>query len=340
MSSGSQRRQVLLLPWAALSLPQLTQARASSATSHAEEAWPNWPNRPIRVLLVYPAGGISDLVARSLAATLSARLGQAVLIEHRPGAGGATGIEELARAPADGYTFAFSAITPLSLTPLLRRTHYDPLRDILPVAGVMHTPMLLVATPAFSGRDLAAVLRTARDQPGRLRWASSGMGTTGHLVLEQLQAAEGVRFSHIPYKGGGQQLGDAISGQFELLSTNLGPQQLQYLRKGQLRALAIGAPQRLSSLPEVPSFAELGYPNANLASLFGVFAPAGLSPVLLQRVNHEINLALQHSEMQARLRSIDNLPALGSPADFSRLISQATARNRRLLENGRLMEDD
>jgi tripartite-type tricarboxylate transporter receptor subunit TctC len=339
MNSGCTRRRLLLLPWAAFGCasPRAAQAANARASARADDAW---PNRPIRLLLVYPPGGISDLIARSLAATLSTRLGQAVLIEHRPGAGGASGLEELARARADGYTFAFSAITPLSLTPLLRRTHYDPLRDILPVAGVMHTPMLLVATPAFPGRDLAAVLRAARDQPGRLRWASSGMGTTGHLVLEQLQAAEGVRFTHIPYKGGGQQLGDAISGQFELLSTNLGPQQLQYLRKGQLKALAIGAPQRLSSLPEVPSFAELGYPSANLASLFGVFAPAGLSPALLERVNHEINLALQHSEMQARLRSIDNLPALGSPSDFSRQISQATARNRQLLANGRLMEDD
>jgi len=196
MNSGCSRRRLLLLPCAALGLASLQPAQAASASARADDAW---PNRPIRLLLVYPPGGISDLIARSLAATLSSRLGQPVLIEHRPGAGGASGLEELARARADGYTFAFSAITPLSLTPLLRRTHYDPLRDILPVAGIMHTPMLLVATPAFPGRDLAAVLRAAREHSCRLLWSSSGIYTPGHLVLEQLQAAEGVLVTHIPY---------------------------------------------------------------------------------------------------------------------------------------------
>lgn len=334
MSTVQQRRQLLLWSLAAWLSPGATQAEIPTLSRSEGD----WPSRPIRWLLVYPAGGISDWIARSLAQTLSARLGQAVLIEHRPGAGGTTGLEELARARADGYTFAFSAITPLSLTPLLRRTRYDPVHDIVPVAGVMHTPTLLVATPAFSGHDLGAVLKAAREHPGQLRWASSGLGTTGHLLLEQLQSLEGVRFTHIPYKGGGQQLGDAIAGQFELLSTNLGPQQLLYLRKGKLKALAVGAPKRLSSLPEVPSFAELGYASANLASLFGVFAPAGLNPRVLHRVNQEINQALQLSELQAQLRSVDNLPAIGSPADFSRLIHQATAQNRSLLESGRLIE--
>lgn len=295
-----------------------------------------WPTRPIRLIVVYPPGGISDLVARALAAKLSTRLGQAVLIDYRPGAGGSTGMEELARAKPDGYSLAFSAITPLSLTPLLRRVSYDAQRDFSMLAAVMHTPLLLVATPAFGGHDLAAVLRAARANPGALRWASSGLGTTGHLVLEQMQLASGAVFTHIPYKGGGQQLNDALSGQFELLSTNLGPLQLQYIRSGHFKPLALGAPARLASLAGTPTFAELGFEAANLASLFGIFGPAGLSIDIAQRLNHEINHALAAPDLQAQLLAADNLPAAASMAEFRGQIESAIAQNRRLLLAGRI----
>ena len=306
-------------------------------SSRAEPA--AWPTRPIRLILVYPPGGISDLIARALAAKLALRLGQPVIVEYRPGAGGSSGMEELARAKPDGYSLAFSAITPLSLTPLMRRVSYNAERDFSPIAGVVRTPVLLVATPAFEGRDWPSVLRAAKTEPGALRWASSGLGTTGHLVLEQVQLASGAVFTHIPYKGGGQQLSDALSGQFELLSTNLGPLQLQYIRSGQLKPLALGSPARLASLPATPTFAELGVESANLASLFGVFAPAGLATEIAGRLNSEIRLAMAEPDLQARLLAADNLSANFSMAEFRRQIDLATEQNRRLLKAGRLQAE-
>ncbi len=175
-----------------------------------------------------------------------------------------------------------------------------------------------------------------RADPGALRWASSGLGTTGHLVLEQVQVDSGAVFTHIPYKGGGQQLNDALSGQFELLSTNLAPLQLKYIRSGQLKPLALGAPARLPSLPGTPTFAELGLEAANLTSLFGVFAPAGLRADIASRLNGEINLALSEPELQAVLLAADNLPAVFSSGEFQRQIELATEQNRRLLLAGRI----
>jgi tripartite-type tricarboxylate transporter receptor subunit TctC len=307
--------QLALRPWA---------AQAQTQTP--------WPNRPIRLTVVYPPGGISDLVARALAEHLSLALSVPVLVEHRAGAGGSTGMEALAKAKADGYTLAFSAITPLTLNPWLGRVAYDSASDFTPLASVMHTPVLLVATPAFAAKTLAAAVQMARAKPGDVRWASSGFGTTGHLVLEQVQLASGAHFNHIPYKGGGQQLTDALSGQFELLSTNLGPQQLQYLRNGRLTALAVGAPRRLASLPELPTFAEAGFAAANLSSLFGIFAPAKLPGQIAARLNAEINLAMQTPALQHLLLSIDNLPAGGSAAAFSHEIGLASAQNQRMIK--------
>lgn len=337
MKPGLSRR-LCLLAGLGTQLPLLFPCAAQGQTLHP--ALQPWPNRPIRLSVVYPPGGLSDLVARALAERLGQALGVPVLVEHRAGAGGSTGMEALVKAKPDGYTLAFSAITPLTLTPWLSRVAVDPLhdpvrdpvRDFTPLASVMHTPVLLVATPAFAAKTLAAAVQAAHARPGAVRWASSGFGTTGHLVLEQVQLAAGIKFNHIPYKGGGQQLTDALSGQFELLSTNLGPQQLQYLRNGRLTALAVGAPRRLASLPELPTFAEAGFAAANLSSLFGIFGPARLPGLIATRLNAEINLAMQTPAMQQLLLSIDNLPAGGSAAAFADEISLASAQNQRMIE--------
>jgi len=202
---------------------------------------------------------------------------------------------------------------------------------VAPVFAVMHTPQLVVATPAFSGSSFAEVLAQSRRQPGRLRWASSGLATTGHLILEQVRALRQVDITHVPYKGGGQQLTDALSGQFELLSTNVGGQQLAYIREGRLKPLAVGAPARVAALPEVPTFAELGLPQANLASVFGLFAPGRTPPERVAQVNAALEAALQRSGLRERLLAADNQPIGGSAAEFTRLIQREADNIRRLM---------
>jgi tripartite-type tricarboxylate transporter receptor subunit TctC len=294
------------------------------------------PARPVRLVVVYPPGGVSDTIARYIADRLGEQLGVPVLVEHRAGDGGSVGMAMLARAAPDGLTLAFSAITPLTVRPLVGEVNYDPLRDVLPVAGVMHTPLLVVATPAFDVSTLAGALAIARARPGRLRWASSGFATTGHMVMEQVCLASGARIVHIPYKGGSQQLTDAVGGQFELLSTNVGDLQLRYIKTGHFKPLAVGAPQRLPGLPRVPTFAELGFPLANLSSLFGIFAPSGTPEPVLDGLNAAINAVLRTDDFKQRLLATDNIPATDSRQAFAAQIAQDFAANQQLVRTTKI----
>lgn len=317
---------------------RLAMAVAALISAAAVRATPVWPAQPLRIIVVYPPGGLSDGVARALAERLAQQLGVPVRVENRAGGGGSVGLQALARATPDGHTLAFSAISPLTLRPHLGPMGFDPLRDVAPVAGVMFTPVLLVGTPAFTGHRFADLLSQARERPRALRWATSGVATAGHLVLEQVQAGSGIAVTHVPYKGGGQQLNDALGGQFELLSTNVAPVQLRHVEAGRLRPLAVGAPQRLDVLPHAPTFAELGLPRANIGSLFGLFAPGGTPAAVLERLNAEINTAIDTPGIRERLLAADNLPATADRASFVRHIAQEWQNNRRLKDAGIRME--
>lgn len=292
-----------------------------------------WPKRPVRLIVVYPSGGVSDQMARSIAQRLTPQLGVPVLVENRAGAGGTVGMDFVAKSPPDGHTLAFSAISPLTLSPHLVKVNYDAQRDFAAVVSVMYTPLLVVGTPAFSGENFADLLRLARDRPGHIRWGSSGSGTLGHMVMELVRLASRTDITHIPYKGGGQQLTDALAGHFEVLSTNVAAATLDYIRSGRFKPLAVGAPVRLPVLPDTPTLAELGYPEANLTSLFGFFAPDRTPPEIVDRLNLEINAVLRQPEFQDRLRSVNNLPAGGSTAEFARQIGVEWRTNAQMIRS-------
>lgn len=290
-----------------------------------------WPSKPIRIIVSYPAGGVSDVVARALGDKLSAQLHTPVVVENKAGAGGSIGMDMVAKAAPDGYTLGFSAISPLVLNPHLGKSPFDPVKDIAPVASVMYSPVLLMGTPANSAKDFRQLLATAKARPGEVRWATSGLASLGHIMLEQIMLTSKVQITHVPYKGGGQQLNDALSGQFEVLSTNAGPAVMQQMKAGKLHALAVGAPQRLDTLPDVPTLAELGLPAANMSSLFGIFAPAQTPAPVLERLNAEINKALALPDMKARLEATDNVPTGGKAADFARQIAAESEANARVI---------
>lgn len=330
MNKISRRRLLGGLP-ATLGATTALGLAFGSVTAYAQATKP-WPARTLRIIVAYPPGGVSDQVSRLLADRLAIALGVPVIVDNKGGAGGTLGMDAAAKAPPDGHVFGFSAISPLALSPHLNRLPYDAARDIVPVVSVMYSPVLLLATPATDAKDFAALVAAAKAKPGSVRWATSGIASIGHIMLEQVRARSGADLVHVPYKGGGQPITDAVSGQFELLSSNASGPLLQQVKAGKLRVLAVGAPARLESAPDAPTLGELGYPAANLTSLFGLFAPAKTPPEVVERFNAEVNKVLAMPEVRTRLQASDNVPTGGSAAEFARLIAAESDNNAKIIK--------
>lgn len=310
-------------------------ASAVLPTMSWAEAGP-WPSKPIRIVVAYPGGGVSDVVARALGEKLSVQLGTPIVVENKAGAGGAIGLDAVAKAAPDGYTIGFSAISPVALNPHLGAVPFDPQNDLAPVVSVMYSPVLILGTTANRANSFQDLLTEAKNSPGAVRWATAGLASLGHIVLEQVKHSGKVDMTHIPYKGGGQQLNDALGAQFEVLSTNAGPTVMQHIKAGKFKALAVGAPKRLESLPGVPTLAELGFPQANTTSLFGIFAPGKTPKPVLDRLNQEFNKALASADIQQKLHASDNVPTGGDAASFAKQIAQESANNARIIKAANL----
>lgn len=317
----------------------LLTAASGCLVSAARAQTTGWPSRPLKIVVAYPPGGVSDVVARALAEQLAPRLGTSVVVENRAGASGTLAVNAVARSAGDGYTLVFSALSPLTLSPHLGALPYDPLKDLAPVASVMVSPVLLAATPALPTGDFKAMLARARQHSAPLRWATSGNGSLGHLMLESIAASAQIQMTHVPYKGGGQQITDALGGQFEILSVNTSGPVLQHVREGRLRALAVGAPARLETLPQTPTLAELGFASANLHSRFGLFAAAGTPPAVLDKLNTQINAVLALPAMRERLLAAECVAAPASLAELARVVAAEYQNMGTIVRDGRIKSD-
>lgn len=314
-------RRTLLLASASLA------ASGLSTLSHASAPW---PSKPIRMIVPYPAGGVNDVVARMFGDLMAQSLGQPFVVENKPGAGATIGIAELAKAN-DAHTFAFGAISPLTLNPYLMPVAYHPLEDIQPVASVMYSPVLVLATTAFAGKTWDDVLAQARTSQG-VSVATSGYGTLAHIMVEQLIRATGGNFVHVPYKDGSQLITDAAGAQFDLLLANPFAPINALIEQGKLRVLATTGPARPASYPQLPTLGELGFDKANLVSMFGFYAPSNTPPEVVERFNQEVQRLLATSDMQQRLRKLDNTPHPMSVEDFTAAIRRDYALNGVLIE--------
>ncbi len=323
MIAGRLRRRHLLL------------ATAATVASPAAVRAGDWPTGPVRITLAYPPGGVSDGVVRELAAHLARRLGVPVTVDHQPGAGGALALRALGRARPDGHALCFCAITPLTVQPHLSAAHADLPDLVAPVVAVMATPVLVLGTQALPGGDFAAVLRRARRAETSVRWATSGVATTGHLVLEHVRQASGGHFVHVPYKGGGPQINAALAGEFEVLSSNVAALQVDLVRRKRLKALAVGAPAPLPVLPGVPTLAAAGFEAANLGSVFGLFAPVGTPADVLDRINGLVAGTLAGSALRERLLDSGNEPRGESREQFVREILDESQRHGPLIRAAR-----
>ena len=262
----------------------------------------DWPSRPVKIIVPFGPGGTADTLGRLVAGKLSEQLKESFVIENRGGAGGAVGSEIVAKAEPDGYTLVVSGIASHVIAPLLpRSTPYDPMKDFSHIALFGGPPAVLAINPSLPAKNLSEFVALAKAKPGTLSYGSPGNGTQGQLVAELFKHLAGIDLQHVPYKGASGAVTDMIAGHIQSVSTTLSTAAGQ-IRGGRARALAISAAARLPDYPDIPTFAESGYPDLVATVWFSLSGPAGLPPQIVERLNAEVRRALELSDVKERLR--------------------------------------
>jgi tripartite-type tricarboxylate transporter receptor subunit TctC len=299
----------LLLP-GLLALPGLARAQS-------------WPARPVRVIVPFPPGGTTDVVARLVGQRLSATLGQPVVIENRAGAGGTVGSDLVAKSPPDGQAFVISNIASHGVGPSVYRTMpYDAVRDFTHVALMAEVPSVLVVSAASPIRSLADFIAAAKARPGQLTLASPGNGTSSHAKQELLKRSAGIETIHVPYRGSGPMMNDVAAGAVDAMITTL----VEAGRNERFRLLAVTAARRVEGWPDVPTFPELGHPDLVASTWFGISGPAGLPEPIATRLNAEVLAALAHPEVAPRLVEAGATPRRMSAAEYQAFVAAEVAR--------------
>jgi tripartite-type tricarboxylate transporter receptor subunit TctC len=290
--------------------------------------------KPLRLIVPFPPGGSTDILARALGARLGPALGQTVVIDNKPGAGGSLGATEAARAEPDGNTILMGHIGTLAVNPALYpKLPYDPMKSFVPVAWVARVPNVLVVSAASPIETLADLVNRARAQPGKLTYSSGGNGSAAHITFEYLKLKAKFFMLHVPYRGTGPSITDLIGGQVDATFTGA-PAVLPHVRSARLRPLAVSSAQRLPALPDVPTVAESGYPGFDADQWYGIVAPAGTPQSAVTRLNAEINKALQQPQVVQQLAAEGAIPTPGSPTAFGELIAREIPRWAEVVKSG------
>jgi len=290
----------------------------------------SYPAKPVRLLVGFAPGGSTDIVARAVGQRVGELLGQNVIVENRPGAGGSLATERVATSPPDGYTLSMISISDTVL-PALRKLPYDIERDLAPVSLTTILPLVLVAHPSVPARDLKALIALARARPGTLNYGSSGVGSAAHLPGELFNALARVDIVHVPFKGGAESVIGAASGQVDMAYASI-PAIRPLLDSARLRALAVTSAKRASSLPQVPTFAEQGVAGYESAGWNGVLAPAGVPKEIIARLNDAIVKAVNGSDLKLSLPRQGFEPQAGTPGEFAAFIRRELVQNAKLIK--------
>lgn len=298
----------------------------------------NWPARPIRLIVGYPAGGASDVAARIVAQKLSERLGQAVVVENRPGAAGNIGADMVAKAAPDGYTLLLGTIS-LSVNPsLYARMPYDPLKDLAAISMISSTPFLLVANPQSPYPDVRSLLQAAAPGKRTVDYASAGNGSGAHLFMELLSSTAGLQLKHVPYKGAAPAMNDVLGNQVPVTFDNI-ITTLPLVRTGKLRALAVSTAQRSKVAPEIPTLAESGVQGFDATAWFGLFAPAGTPKDIVQRLGRETAEAVRDPGVSEKLLKLGAEPVGSDPASFDRFFRGEVAKWAQVVQHAHIHLD-
>lgn len=292
----------------------------------------SYPARPIRMIVPYPPAGTTDFVAREVANNVGQALGQQIVIDNRPGAGTLLGLALGAKAPPDGYTITFATSAGLAVNPALgAKMPYAPLRDFTPIGLMVYVPYLLVVNPELPVRNIKELIDLAKAQPGKLNFASPGVGTPNHLGVELLNTMAGVKFVHVPYKGGAAAVLDLVAGRVQVLFSGT-PQVSSFVKSGRLRVIAVGTTRPTRVAPEFAPIADT-FPGFDCNTWYGLVAPTGTPAAILGRFNTELNRVLTHPPVIQRLldQGVEATP--GTPAAFRELIVSETERWRKVIRS-------
>ena len=299
-----------------------------------------YPVKPIRLVVPFPAGSSSnDIIARMLAERLSNALPQRVLVENRPGAGGNVGSEFVAKAAADGYTLLVATNGPQAIAPNVFNLNYDNQKDLTPVAMVANVPYMLVVHPSLPARNVRELIALAKARPGQMLFASSGNAGTPHLCWELLKSMAGIDIVHVPYKGGAPAMMDTIGGQTQMYCTGMVSVSPQ-IKAGRVRPIGMATLQRSPVMPEVPTVAEQGVPGFNVASWFGIMAPANTPGAIIQRLYGEIARIAETAELKKFLLSQGAEPMLMDPPKFSEFLRAETEKWGKVVRGAKLKLDE
>jgi tripartite-type tricarboxylate transporter receptor subunit TctC len=295
-------------------LPHLLLATAAILVAPAPLSAQQYPAKPVKIIVAFPPGGGTDITARFFAQRLTTVLGQPVIVENKPGAAGVIGTEAALKAPPDGYTLTMipSAYTTV---PALYRLSFDPIGDITPIIQISQEPFLVVVTPSLPVKNVQELIALAKTNPGKLNFASSGHGSPSHLAAELFATRTGIRLNHVPYKGGGPAITDTIAGHTDLFVSPLGIV-LSHVRAGKLRAIAVASRHRSAAVPDVPSAAESGLPDYEVAWWVGLAGPKGLPRPIIDRINTEVTMVLKLRETGEWLQADGRSSASGTPGQF------------------------
>ena len=297
------KKSLLILALAALAVP------AAAADT--------FPTRPVRLVVPYAPGGNVDISARIIAAPLGELLGQTIVVDNRPGAGGNLGASLVAKATPDGYTLLVGSSGPLSVNPVIfKNLPYDSLKDFAPISTVQAVPLVVLASPKSGFNSIADLVAAAKARPGKVTMASAGAGTTNHFAIELFASMASVQVLHVPYKGSGPALSELLGGQVETMVDQLAAS-IGYVKDGRLKVLAVTTPQRAAALSNVPTLDELGYKGYHAATLLGLLAPTGTPKPVIAKLNAAMRQIMDNAAVSARFRGLGANPGASSPEEFS-----------------------
>jgi tripartite-type tricarboxylate transporter receptor subunit TctC len=311
---------------AGLTAPSLVRAQA-------------YPSKPVKLVVPFAPGGTTDIVARVVAEKIGASLGQTMIVENKAGGGGSVGANDTAKSAPDGYSLGMATVSTTAANPAINpKIAYNPITDFTPIINVAATPNVIAVHPSFPARDYKGFLAELKKNPGKYSYATSGTGGIGHLQMELYKNLSGTFVTHIPYRGAGPALNDTVAGQVPIIFDNM-PSALPFIKDGRLIAIVVSAPARLSQLPNVPTFKEVGLEPVNRMAYYGIYGPKGLPKEVIDKVSAAVKATVALPDVKARIEGTGSLIVANTPAEFAAQIKAEFEVYKRVVDAQKLKLD-